>query len=65
MKPILIVGGGISGITSAVEAAEAGFPVVDRSKTLSRRTSNSYESLFSKNVSSLLWNGNQLPQNKR
>jgi len=28
MNPILIIGGGISGITSAVEAAEAGFPVI-------------------------------------
>ena len=27
-KPILVIGGGIAGITAALEAAEVGYPVI-------------------------------------
>ena len=58
---ILVVGGGISGLTTAVEAAEVGHSVLLVEKApLPGRTSGPALSVFSQTVFSLLRVGDQL-----
>ena len=52
-RKILVIGGGISGITAALEAAEAGAEVSHRRKeSLSGRSRGASQPIFSQTVSS-------------
>ena len=59
-ESIMVVGGGISGLTTAIEAAEVGYEVfLVEKKSLPGRKSITAESIFSQAVSTLLRFGNQ------
>jgi len=58
IKEFLVIGGGITGMTAAIEAAECGIPVIliEKESYLGGQAigMNRY---FPKNVPALLWNG--------
>jgi quinone-modifying oxidoreductase, subunit QmoA len=61
---ILVVGGGISGLTAALEAAEVGYEVflVEKNPYLGRKSST-VKSVFSQVMSSDLWFGDKFSAN--